>query len=316
MAGLAALGPTYSDLWLNAVFRGSVGTPPTTIYLGVGSDGSTLIPVEVSTTRTPVILDRGFVNGTDSPVYKYPSSGTVANPSPLVVQGDGHFLFCTGMSTNEYLAPAVLAYDASSGGNLLFVAEPSANGLVLRVIDGDVLLLGTRLYTVTSSPYAVVAKTDTSLPPFLQRDETNYVYLGTYPYSMLVDWLLRGEDAVNERFPVGTYPYVYAYFTTSGDTEITAIPRLAIPRNTSVWGAPAAVSPGVNLERKITNSVDFTFGAATAGGSYSSPRFKIAMSNVAQAFDDTLHVVILPSLAFSAGDTVRFLAGSLDVVIN
>lgn len=322
-ASLAALGATYTDLVLNALFRGSVGTPPSTLYFSLGASGSTTVPTEITTTRTAVKVNRGWLSGLDSSRYQYQSSGGAFGSGNIMTEGFD--IYCTGMGSNTYLDPCLLVYDAASAGNLLGAFEP-VTGPVIQVINNDILRVGRAYYDSTSD--GGFTPTYTLSQP---ASSTNYaklmgnfsssgvLFMGAYPYAMLFDWLWRGFDSVNTLYPVGTYPNVYLNFADgSTGNEITTIPRLGLSRSTGAWSAPAYVSPGTNLERKITNSVDLNFASTTGSGSYSNPYLHIRMASTPQAFSDILYAIQFTAytLTFNFGDNITFLAGNLDLILN
>lgn len=320
MASLAALGATYTDLILNAIFRGSVGTPPTTLYFSLGASGSTLTPVEITTTRTAVKVTRGWLSGQDSSSYPYQSTGTVAGRSN--VMHEGFDIYCTGMGANTYTNVCILVYDAASAGNLLAVFEPSWSNIV-QLVNEDIVRVGSPLYDITDLgggfSYNLTLPANTlNYAMLFQRANNAGSDLGAYMYAAVTDWLWRGFDSINSLWPPGTYPNVYINFI-NGITGaiINDIPRLAVPRSTGAWSAPAYVSPGTNLERRITNSVDFNFGSATGPGSYTNAGIQFRMSNIPQSFDDLLYEITnFPNLTWNTGDNITFAAGQLDIILN
>lgn len=321
MAALAALGATYTDLILNALFRGTIGTPPTTLYFSLGASGSVLTPVEITTTRTAVKVNRGWLSGQDSPTYQYQASGTVFGKN--YVTCDGFDIYCTGMGTNVYTSPCILIYDAASAGNLLMVIEPSWTYIV-QVMNDDILRVGRAYYDAPSSggfspTYTLqLPASSANYAALFELNFQNTISMGAYAGAMLTDWLWRGFDSVNDLFPVATYPNVYLNFAQSNGTVITTIPRLAVARSTGSWSAPAALSPGTNLERVITNSGNLAFDVATGTGTHVAPYLQARMSNTPQAFNDVLYSIQLSNdtLDYDPGDIISFPAGNLDFILN
>jgi len=321
MSALAALGNTYSDLILNALFRGVVGTPPTTVYFSLGAAGSVLTPVEITTTRTPVKVNRGWLSGMDNATYPYASSGAAFGNSN--VMGHGFDIYCTGMGANTYTTVCLLVYDAASAGNLLAVFEPQW-GYVVQLIDGDIVRVGRATYDSTSNGgyfpiYSLsLPASSSNYATLFSFNTTAATAMGAYAGAMVTDWLWRGFDSIDAIFPVATYPNVYLNWATNAGAVITDIPRLAIARSTGTWNAPVSVSAGVNLERKITNALDFTFNNTTVAGSYVNPFLQARMSNTPQAFNDILYSVQLGgyTLTYGLGDNIIFPAGNLDFILN
>lgn len=312
MANLAALAPTYSDLVLNAIFRGVVGTPPSTLYFSLGQSGSTTVPVEVSgMTRTPVKTNRGWLNGTDSATYPFQSSGTLTNPLNIQNAID---LYAASITGGPYTNFCVLVYDALTGGNLLLVVEPTWSS-VPEVVAGDVLRLASPRVDVASG-----VCTEVPYLPFLRVSTFGTVAsMGSGMFSILSDWLFRGFNSMLSQFDPATFTNVYANFVDiSTQSVITEIPRVGLPRSTGMWSAPVAQNAGVTLERKIANSVDVVFPAATGTNTYSVVGLEFRMANVPQSFNDRIYQIYLSGVTLSIvpGNVYQFLAGTLEVVLN
>lgn len=309
--------PGWSDLILNAMFRGSVGTPPATLYFSLGQSGSITVPVEISgIVRAPVVCSRGAFSGTDTASYPYQSTGTLANRVYMRTIAD---IFCTGLGSNNYSSFCGMIFDAASGGNLLYVWN-ILSGYTQNVINGDVVRMGQGCGLVT----LLSGGGSSGIEDGMMMAQRGTVY-GTAPseyvWSMYMDWLFRGFDSINDFFDVSTYPNVYLSLWDNADgVEVTQVPRVAVSRTTGSWSAPAYNAPGTNLERKITNSNTITFPAATAGGTYAFPKLKITMSNTPQAFNDTIYSGRLYTFgnpfSFNAGDVFRFPASTLDILLG
>jgi hypothetical protein len=322
MASLAALGATYTDLVFNAIFRGSVGTPPTTLYFSLGASGSTTVPTEITTTRTAVKVRRGWLSGQNSYSYPYQSTGSVSGPSN--VMHEGFDIYCSGMGANTYTTPNILIYDAASAGNLLMAIEPAWTR-VAQVINGDIVRIGSPYYdsTYLGDGGFGMGVYNLALPAQIQYyaklfDGGSSSPFTAYANAMITDWLFRGFDSVNDLFDPTTYPNVYlAMHNSSTGAEFTDIPRVGVPRTTGVWSAPAYVAPGTNLERKITSLVDIAFPAATGANTRTQTALHIHMGYAPQAFDDTLYIISpFGTLNYAIGDIISFPTGLLELVLN
>lgn len=304
MANLASLGNTWSDLLLNSFFRGQIANPPETVYFSLGQAGSATVPVELAVTRTPVKRNRGWVNGTNSDTYPYQSSGTGTNKLNIRNPID---VYCTGLGANEYPNICVMIFDAATAGNLLFVWEPNWT-YVANVVNGDVVRIGAGCQTVDTTGGWI---SELDQMPWLARNST----IGAYVYALLADWLFRGFDSMNSMFGTGSYPNVYLAFWDLALNDWAAIPRLGIPRNTSAWTAPVNGAAST-LERKISNAVDFTFGQCTAGIANHACRLQVHMASTPQAVNDTIYTISGFNITANVGDSVEFLAGELEIVLN
>lgn len=311
MAFLAALGPTYTDMVLNAIFRGVVGTPPTTLYFSLGQANSTTVPAEISgITRTPVKVNRGWLSGTDSFTSQYQSGGTLAN---AVCMQNAVDLYLSGIA-GTFANYVVMVYDAPTGGNLVVAIEPNW-AQMSEVTTGDVVRL--------ARPYSDVFSgvvSEHKYNPFLRVSSFATVQgLGSGMYSILVDWLFRGFDSMNSQFNPASLPNVYANFVNiSNQTVISEIPRIGVPRATGMWSAPVAQNAGVTLERKIANLSDIVFPAATGTNTYTVVGVEFRMANVPQSFNDRIYQIYLQGVTLSIhpGDVFQFLANTLEVVWN
>lgn len=315
------LGATYSDLFLNAFFRGVVGTPPSTVYASLGQSGSLLVPNEIpGITRAPVRINRGWISGTDSKGYPFQSTGTVNGSAYM----EGRFdIYLTGLGANTYTQAGtgtdqqmcLMLFDAASAGNLL--ATWTTNSLIFNVINGDVVRCGRGNGTGATLNSSGVYTDDDSIAA-LTNNNNSIVTVGTYVYSMLVDWLFRGFNSVNQLYPPASFPNVYASIENNSGVAF-AIPRLAVPRSTGVWNAPVDAAPGTTQQRKISNAVTFTFGAATAPVSTGANNCSLVfrMASTPQSFNDVIYGIRLTNgLTLATGDVLQITAPNLEVVVS
>jgi hypothetical protein len=207
-------------------------------------------------------------------------------------------------------------YDAAVGGNL--VATWTTDGNVVNVINGDVVRCGRGGNAGSVFNSSGVYIDDNSAAAFTNNNNS-LVAVGPYVYSLLVDWLFRGFNSVNQLYPPASFPNVYACFTNASGVEFSAFPRLAVPRSTGVWNAPVDAAPGTTQQRKISNAVTFTFGAATAPVASGANNCYLAfrMASTPQAFNDTIYGIRLNNgLTVATGDTVQITAPNLEVVVS
>lgn len=138
--------------------------------------------------------------------------------------------------------------------------------------------------------------------------------MGSYAWSIIIDWLLRGYDSMNQLFPTSTSPNCYlAFYQPNGTTELP-IPRLALPRTTAAWTAPAASATAPY--RYIQNVNALTTAAVTGSVNMSFPIIRIRMTSTPQSFDDTIYAATMNGIdpfICNPGDTVQFAAGQLQI---
>jgi hypothetical protein len=312
-------GPGYSDLILNAFFRGVLGTPPSTVYFSLAQyQNPVTVPVEISgVTRAAYKLNRGSVAGTNQPFYPYQSSSTGTSPATMNMPVDIH---CTGLGANTYTSPLPVVYDAATNGTLLGVwPNNMLSTKVAQVINGDVVRVSEETYSNAAS-YGwyytdIIIDTPTGTDYKAQFAADTYTpIVGAFVYGMVVDWLFRGFDSFNQMFPVSTYPNIWLAIQNYSGADYAAIPRIAIPRTTGSWSVPADASPGNKILRKITNSNTVSC-VTTQSVNLSYFYISFRLSNVPQAFNDQIcRIYRNVPLVAAAGDTITFAPGALDVV--
>lgn len=312
-----AFGTSIMDSMLNFYFRGvALPSPPSNVYLSLGTSAVANQPyaaTEISgMTRLAIPRHRSSWNGTNS--LEYPYQSTSYGNAVIRLYHRGYLRIPAGYSGSLNMTGGTTYYmffDAAAGGNLLMVVRimASAAGSQMTAVAGDiiqpwydpasVIMVGT---TQSGSGYGAVAI------PSSQNFHT----------ACLIDWMLRGyANPFDEVFSPSTYPDVFFSLLYNQNPATVAYGPVAIPRNTTVWGAPSAGAAAGY--RVITNAVDMTFGPVPAlnPGTTSSLRAAFTMSNVAQSFDDMIAQIFFsfdnPSPTTVNGDYVRFPAGSLMV---
>lgn len=302
MATTFRLGIGWANLVADAIFRGSVGTPPAEIYLSLGGPDKFVTKNEISH-RTKLVCSRGLVNGLYSVDYYHESprttKGLVATLEPIRM-----YIPTAQADTKVY---KLMGHSAASGGDLLFcfceTSEIAENGMY--AFGGDTMGYYTRPADTTTLERATMFSADSAGPAWIG--------------SILHDWLWRGYDSVNSWFPVSTFPNVYITLTKgpSGTAFNLTNNNVAVARSTGSWSAVATYGTDQIPRLKISNTNTINFGTANEGTGGNIVTAKITATNTAQAFDDTLTKVYMsPSVTWAIGDTISFAPGALEIEIH
>lgn len=281
------LGSIYTDLILNAVYRGVFGTPPSVMYVALGSGATGDSVTEIAGVRAAVPLTRGMLSAADvlySADPTYGTSGTYA----FRLQEDVRLYIDSGVPDTS--ATFIMMFDALSGGNRLMWSPITP----FNVVGGDVIRL--------PRGNAIATLNRTILPGF-----------------QVYDWLFRGLP-LSDYWNTTNFPAMYFGISryADGTLGMCGNVRLAVPRSPASWSAPVAAS--FPETRKITNLVDMNFGASTA---YYPPftymGWSAYMFPSVQTFNDEFASGILngmPSVTLQVGDSIRFPANNFEIILG
>lgn len=304
-AGFRA-GLAWCNYAVDAFLRGSVATPPATMYFSLGATSDATINDEIpSIVRTPVQVSRWLVNGTNANSYWHQSSGTnggfgtlLSTREPIDIFVPEAYAGSTGIK--------LMVFDAAVGGNLLFATANIAGGNNYNdtisqygVPGGFVVRVGMAGYGTNYHNGYLFFFSDTSAKYYVN--------------SMLLDWLVRGYDSINQLFSVATYPNIYAELRVGGSVVGSPI---AIPRAAGQWSAltPTTATAADGLPRyKFSNLNTLTFGPAGAARA-GTPEVYLRMASSAQSFVDTIAQAkaTASNLNLTSADSVSFAAGALE----
>lgn len=309
------LGPAAADLILNGLYRGQAVTPPTEMWLSIGTGADLRSVTELAgATRVVLKCNLGEIRGTDSTSYPYPSSGTGTSG---FFWGRGIYVpVPTGMPVDYTGNTYLMAFTASTGGSLYFVGRATSNSS-----------FHPQSAMTTLNPRDVLW--------FTSLIGAQGAGLPAYMYAIFVDFVFRGRNTFTELINLTSYPNLYMSFGwTNSAIQATpgygttygywsGMPWMTIPRNTTTWGAPTTYTSGTTSLRKITNLVTLTTNPATVASADSGYHggyalYAIHQGNTAQAFDDTFYMINGPqsSLQWNVGDQISFAPGQLEIVIG
>lgn len=287
------IGPTYTTALLNFFYRGVTPTPPAAIYysLGLGTYGDDATEI-AGMVRVGVERHRGAYGG-NAPgypgTYPYQSTGTASgyrtlfSPVYLHVPATITTIYPDGVSTYPFL----MAYDAPTNGNLVFAARVGSP----YIYGGDVIQL-----------HRDALRTNTTIGAASLGAEYSYVH------DMVYDWLFRGYDSLSQLYNPVNNPNIYVAAFSSGGAQIS--PYLAIPRTVGSWSAPAAGPTA--LSKKITNDITLDFGPLTGSGTTAT--FKFYLAPPASTTAQLMYAYTATNPLAAVGDTIRFAAGTLEIV--
>lgn len=278
-------GAIYSDLCLDGLFRGTFGTPPSTVYisLGAGTWGSV---TEIPGIRITLPLDRGSVRGSNPSRTIHQSvlaNGGTMYPNYFGYELTGHVDKAQAETNVEF----IMVWDAPTAGNLLatFAASPAR-----YTIGGDVFRIMSNMYMAAYAGGTVE---------------------GGNIYQLLADWLYRGYPLAAS-LSLANYPNVYL------NTPIASFPNpVVLPRGAGSWTAPSSAGIAGSTARKIVNTAAIDFGPATSAGSTTTVTVQAFPAASMQAYDRMFYgsvVKALGSYSWGVGDTLRFAAGDLEIV--
>lgn len=279
-------GATYLDLCLNALFRGVFGTPPATLYVayGQGAWGSV---TEVAGTRAAHKTGRAHIRGAYPDRTVHQSVLRDGQSMSPFVSGESNNYGYVSNTVGSVDATFALVYDAPTGGNLL-MSDPYETPK--NILGGDVF------------------STENAQFGYYWAGNLN----GGNIFQQLGDWLFRGYP-ISTPLSVSAIPNLYVYASNLAQFPSPFI----LPRGVSSWSAPADAGVAGTTARKITNLIDIEFGPATSGGNSVSVLVDMFPSTARNSYEKYFWGSVAKSAgsySWASGDTLRFPAGTFDIV--
>jgi hypothetical protein len=322
------LGATYADLVLNAIFRGSFGSPATTLYWTLGDQ------VNLPTTVGNRTMPYGYFDPPTewSGIVRVPhpinrGAWSSSNPSGLdyfaserADSADDYRRFlpvtiwCPSVGTDK-IPGTFMLYDASTNGNLVAYGDLAVWTTAAKVNSEDVLRLQDRS---ASDGYTEDLTTTRARTRCFRRCWTS-----PRCHELIIDWLFRGFS-LSSRYDTTNYTSIRLQLGSLSDsinsnfTPAGNQTALTVTRATGSWSAPATPSGHTGQLRFIENSNTLNFPAAS--GNYTFNAVAAYLYSSAQAYADMITVVAindtLSTTSVSTGDVVSFPAGDLEIVLG